>query len=79
MENGAIRSLKVSKCCCAKIVVGTRTATCLLFITALNAHRIATSVLPNPTSPQSNLSIGVFLYISCMISSITYIWSGVSL
>ena len=33
-------------------VVGTRIATCLPPMTALNAARIATSVLPKPTSPQ---------------------------
>ena len=33
-------------------------ATCLPPITALNAARIATSVLPKPTSPQISRSIG---------------------
>ena len=41
-----IRSVKVLKCCCARIVVGTRTATCSPSCTALNAARIAISVLP---------------------------------
>ena len=36
---------------------GVRTATCLPSITALKAARIATSVLPKPTSPQISRSI----------------------
>ncbi len=44
--NAAKRSVKVSKCCCARIVVGTRRATCLPSMTALNAARTATSVFP---------------------------------
>ena len=48
----------VMKCCSASSVVGTSTATCLPSITALNAARTATSVLPKPTSPQSRRSIG---------------------
>ena len=43
-----MRWRKVSKCCCASTVVGVSTATCLPSITALNAARIATSVLPKP-------------------------------
>ena len=42
----AIRSRNVLKCCSASTVVGTSTATCLPSMTALNAARIATSVLP---------------------------------
>ena len=42
----ASRSRKVLKCCCARTVVGTSTATCLPSITALKAARTATSVLP---------------------------------
>ena len=42
----ASRSRNVSRCCCARIVVGTSTATCLPSCTTLNAARIATSVLP---------------------------------
>ena len=54
----AIRSTKLSKCCIAKTVVGTRTATCFRpSTTALKAARIATSVLPYPTSPQIRRSI----------------------
>ncbi len=44
--NGAYRSENVLKCCCARIVVGTSTATCLPSCTALNAARTAISVLP---------------------------------
>ncbi len=42
----AYRSENVSKCCCTSSVVGTRTATCLPSCTALNAARMAISVLP---------------------------------
>ena len=38
--------------------MGTSTATCLPSCTALNAARMATSVLPKPTSPQTRRSIG---------------------
>ena len=44
--NGPKRCLKVSKCWNARTVVGASTATCLLSLTALNAARMATSVLP---------------------------------
>ncbi len=44
--NPVYRSEKVSKCCCTRSVVGTRMATCLPSCTALNAARIAISVLP---------------------------------
>ncbi len=44
--NAAKRRLNVRKCWSARIVVGARTATCLPSSTALNAARIATSVLP---------------------------------
>ena len=57
----AKRSRKFSKCCCASSVVGTKIATCLPLLTAVKAARIATSVLPKPTSPQTNLSIGCAL------------------
>ncbi len=46
------------KCWRASSVVGTVTATCLPAITARNAARSATSVLPKPTSPQISRSIG---------------------
>ena len=54
----AKRSAKVCACCSASRVVGARMATCLPPITATNAARSATSVLPKPTSPQISLSIG---------------------
>ena len=76
--NGARRSLKVLKCCCAKIVVGTRMATCLLSSTALKAARKATSVLPYPTSPQTNRSMGRGVSMSAFTSAITRSWSSVS-
>ena len=44
--NSAIRCVKLRWCCSARIVVGTSTATCLPASTALNAARMATSVLP---------------------------------
>ena len=44
--NSAIRAEKLRWCCSARIVVGTSTATCLPASTALNAARMATSVLP---------------------------------
>ena len=56
--HSAKRSLNVWKCCCASRVVGTRSATCHPSMAAANAARIATSVLPNPTSPQTSRSIG---------------------
>src|SRR5205823_1043006 len=46
--NGWKRSPKVRKCCCARTVVGTRIATCLPSMTALNAARTASSVLLQP-------------------------------
>ena len=55
---GAKRSWKFAKCCCARIVVGQRTMTCLPSCVALKAARKATSVLPKPTSPQMRRSIG---------------------
>ena len=65
----AIRSVKLSRCCWASTVVGTRIATCSPSSTALNAHRMATSVLPKPTSPQSKRSIGRAFSISRLSSS----------
>ena len=50
--------LEVSKCCWANRVVGTRIATCFPSIAATKAARIATSVLPKPTSPQISRSVG---------------------
>ena len=59
-------------------MVGTNTATCLLSTAALKAARIATSVLPKPTSPQTSRSIGRALSISCFSSCVAFSWSGVS-
>ena len=73
-----ILSLNSSYCCCAKTVVGTRYATCLWSITALNAALIATSVFPYPTSPHKSLSIGLRFSISFFTSSIHLNWSSVS-
>ena len=74
----AKRSLKVWACCWARIVVGTRTATCLESWTALKAARTAISVLPYPTSPQTSRSIGTARSMSAFTSSIARAWSGVS-
>ncbi|OQA84529.1 MAG: hypothetical protein BWY27_01494 [Bacteroidetes bacterium ADurb.Bin234] len=60
------------------MVVGTNTATCLLSQTALKEARMATSVLPNPTSPQISLSIGKPASISFLTSLVAFNWSGVS-
>ena len=46
-------------------------------ITALNAARMATSVLPYPTSPQSSRSIGVGDSMSRLMSVTADFWSGV--
>ena len=73
-----ILSANSSYCCWAKIVVGAKYATCFWSITALKAARIATSVLPYPTSPQRSLSIGLFFSISFLISSMHLNWSSVS-
>jgi len=52
------RSVKVRMCWSARMVVGTRTATCFPERTARKAARRATSVLPKPTSPQRRRSMG---------------------
>ena len=52
------------------MVVGTNIAACLPSTQDLNAARIATSVLPNPTSPQTNRSIGDGLSISFLTSAV---------
>ncbi|AFU74922.1 hypothetical protein BafHLJ01_0686 [Borreliella afzelii HLJ01] len=65
--------LNVLKCCSARIVVGESTITCLFPITALNAALIATSVFPNPTSPQRRRSITLKLIMSSLISFIAVI------
>ena len=58
--------------------MGTSTATCLPPITALNAARMATSVLPKPTSPQIKRSIGLARSMSAFVSPMARSWSGVS-
>ena len=63
------RSLKVWACCSANRVVGQRIATCFPPMTAANAARRATSVLPNPTSPQTSLSIGLSAFMSSSTAS----------
>ena len=57
---------------------GASTATCLPSWIALNAARIATSVLPKPTSPHSRRSIGYGRSMSALTSSMALRWSGVS-
>ena len=74
----ANRSEKVRKCCLASNVVGAMTATCMPLIAAIKAARRATSVLPNPTSPQTSRSIGRPEVKSSRTSSIACSWSSVS-
>ena len=76
--NRPIRLVNVSVCWRARTVVGTTTATCFPSWTALNAARTATSVLPKPTSPQTNRSIGIGFCMSSLIASMVTAWSGVS-
>ena len=54
-------------------VVGTSTATWRPSMTVLNAARIATSVLPKPTSPQISRSIGLGFSRSALVSRIARI------
>ncbi|MNS89231.1 hypothetical protein D3C72_1232370 [compost metagenome] len=74
----AKRSAKVCACCSASRVVGARMATCLPPMTAMNAARSATSVLPKPTSPQTRRSIGLPEVMSLMTLWMASAWSGVS-
>ena len=74
----AKRSLKFSKCCSASSVVGTRIATCLPAATATKAARMATSVLPKPTSPQTRRSMGRPPVMSATTAWMALAWSGVS-
>ena len=60
------------------MVVGTNNAHWQESLTHLNAARNATSVLPNPTSPHNNRSIGEESSMSCLISLIQRSWSSVS-
>ena len=74
----AKRSEKVLKCWRASSVVGTTTATCRPLMAAAKAARSATSVLPNPTSPQTSRSIGWPEARSPSTDSIEFSWSSVS-
>ncbi|WP_236618669.1 hypothetical protein [Lebetimonas sp. JH292] len=47
-----------------------------MFFAIIKLATIATSVLPNPTSPLNNLSI-ILVLKSFIISSIAFFWSGV--
>ena len=76
--NSAMRSRKVWKCCSARIVVGTSTATWYPLSTALNAARMATSVLPKPTSPHRSRSMGRGWRMSRLMASMDASWSTVS-
>ena len=77
--NGAYRSAKVWACWLARSVVGTRTAAWYPSWTALNTARMATSVLPNPTSPQTSRSMGWGRSMSALTSSMARSWSEVSM
>ena len=66
------RSENVLKCCRERIVVGATIATCLPLIATAKAARKATSVFPNPTSPQMRRSIGLPLRRSPKTSSIAW-------
>ena len=72
------RSRKLRSCCSQRTVVGTSTATCRPASTALNAARIAISVLPKPTSPQTRRSIGRARSMSRLVAAIAVSWSSVS-
>jgi hypothetical protein len=76
--NSENRAVKLRRCCSASTVVGTSTATWKPASTALKAARIAISVLPKPTSPQSSRSIGLAACMSALIASLAVSWSGVS-
>ena len=78
MGNSAILALKVLACCSARIVVGTSTATWWPLSTTLNAARMASSVLPKPTSPQSRRSMGRGCCMSDLMAPMAVNWSGVS-
>ena len=64
------RSRNVCRCCCTSSVVGASTSTWRPEIATRNAARIATSVLPKPTSPQISRSIGCSPVRSSKTSSI---------
>ena len=75
---GAYRSAKVWACWLASRVVGTSTAAWYPSWTALNTARMATSVLPKPTSPQTSRSMGWGRSMSALTSSMARSWSEVS-
>ena len=74
----AKRSRKLLVCCSASSVVGTSTATCLPACAAMKAARMATSVLPKPTSPHTTRSMGFSLARSCSTWRMASAWSAVS-
>jgi len=74
----ANRRRKVRWCWSARMVVGARIAACLPSRTHLKTARIATSVLPYPTSPQRRRSIAFSDSMSRLMSRIAPSWSGVS-
>ncbi len=78
MGKGAYRSAKVWACWLASRVVGTSTAAWKPSWTALNTARMATSVLPKPTSPQTSRSMGRGRSMSSLTSSMARSWSTVS-
>mmetsp|Transcript_61737 Transcript_61737/g.102686 ORF Transcript_61737/g.102686 Transcript_61737/m.102686 type:complete len:205 (-) Transcript_61737:198-812(-) len=73
-----MRSRNTRRCCAASTVVGARTATCRPLHTARCTARMAASVFPNPTSPQTRRSIGRSVCVmSRLMSSKQANWSGV--
>ena len=72
------RSLKLAACWRARSVVGAITATCTPDKAATKAARMATSVLPKPTSPQTSRSMGVPDARSSSVSAMAFNWSSVS-
>ncbi len=73
-----MRSLNVRKCCSANTVVGTSTAAWRPPVTHLKAARMATSVLPKPTSPQIRRSMGRVDSMSAFVWAMARSWSWVS-
>ena len=73
----AKRSANFARCCATSSVVGTSTATWRPPEAATKAARIASSVLPKPTSPHTTRSIGVGEVRSATIASEARRWSAV--
>ena len=69
---GANRSDRVRQCCWASTVVGASMATCFPAVIALKMARMATSVLPKPTSPQTRRSIGSAFSMSRFTSAVAF-------